>query len=103
MPSPPSSSPPCLRPAAVVPVVASDGSGIPTVAGDGFGLPPATLADAASAALTDAATSAALAEAIAGRWEEWDEERNREREEWDEERAREREESCESETGGDGI
>lgn len=84
-------------------MVASDGSGIPTVAGDGFGLPPATLADAASAALTDAATSAALAEAIAGRWEEWDEERNREREEWDEERAREREESCESETGGDGI
>ena len=85
----------------VVPVVAGDGASIPAVAGDGFSLPPATLANAALAALTDAATSAALAEAIAGRWEEWDEERDREREEWDEERDREREESCESETGSE--
>lgn len=74
----------------VVPVVAGDGASIPAVAGDGFGLPPATLANAALAALTDAATSATLAEAIAGRWEEWDEERDREREE-----------SCESETGSE--
>uniref|UniRef100_A0A0E0BHS2 Uncharacterized protein n=1 Tax=Oryza glumipatula TaxID=40148 RepID=A0A0E0BHS2_9ORYZ len=76
------------------------------MAGDRYSLPAAALADAASATLTDAAASATLAEAIVGRWEEWDEEGHREREEWDEERDREREEWEElrkSDMGGDGI